>query len=256
MKYVQHILYYISSCFRPNKSATVRFAFPLVFAIAAFLGAAAIVPDTKSFIHLESSVASVKSGETFQIGIYVSAHVPVNAVNISLEFPKEQIKVVSIDKGQSVLTLWTEEPHVEGNKVSLTGGTFRRGFVGDHLIATINAKAIQTGLAKFSVDTVDLLAGDGSGSKVTVTKTDKESATLVISSADGTALTSTDAVGIKGEASVVIVTDIDGDGKVTLADISRFMSAWASKNATFDFNGDGVMSFRDFGIILSDSFSR
>lgn len=250
------ILYFFCASCHPNRSSTVRYAFPLVFTLAAFLGAAVIVTDNKSFIHLESSVSSVNAGESFQIEIYVSAHVPVNAVDITLEFPKNQIKVTSIDKGESVLTLWTQEPRVENNKVYLTGGTFRRGFIGDHLIATINARAIQSGLAKFSVDDVSLLAGDGSGSKVSVTKNDKENATLYITNADGTKTQGTEAVGVQGVTSVVIITDIDGDGQVTLADISRFMSAWNTKSITYDFNGDGAMSFRDFGIILADSFLR
>ena len=256
MMFLKQILYFLSASSRPNKSTTVRYAFPLVFTLAAFLGAAAIVTDNKSFIHLESSVSSVKAGETFEIGIYVSAHVPVNAVDITLEFPKNQISVLAIDKGESVLTLWTQEPKVENNKVYLTGGTFRRGFVGDHLIATINAKAIQSGIAKFSVDSVSLLAGDGSGTKVTVTKNAKESATLTIAKEDGTFLPSSDAVGVKSITSVLIITDIDGDGQVTLGDISRFMAAWNDKSVKYDFNGDGVMTFRDFGIILADSFLR
>jgi hypothetical protein len=252
----KQILYFFCSNCRSNKSSTVRYAFPLVFTLAAFLGAAAIVTDNKSFIHLESSVASVKAGEMFEITIFVSAHVPVNAVDITLEFPKNQISIVSIDKGESVLTLWTQEPRVENNKVYLTGGTFRRGFIGDHIIATINARATQSGLAKFSVDTVSLLAGDGSGTKVSVTKNDKESTTLFITKEDGTKTPETDAVGVQGVTSVVLVTDIDGDGQVTLADISRFMAAWNNKSITYDFNGDGTMSFRDFGIILADSFLR
>lgn len=252
----KQILYFFCASCRSNRSSTVRYAFPLAFTLAAFLGAAVIVTDNKSFIHLESSVASIKAGESFKIEIYVSAHVPVNAVDITLEFPKNQISVVSIDKGESVLTLWTQEPRVENNKVYLTGGTFRRGFIGDHLIATINARATQSGLAKFSVDTVSLLAGDGSGSKVSVTKNAKESTTLYITSADGTKAPSAEAVGVQGVTSVVLVTDIDGDGQVTLADISRFIAAWNTKSTTYDFNGDGAMSFRDFGIILADSFLR
>jgi hypothetical protein len=59
-----------------------------------------------------------------------------------------------------------------------------------------------------------------------------------------------------GEVIVYIVTDIDGDGTVSLSDVARFLSAWRVKDAVYDFNGDGQMTFRDFGIILSDSFFR
>lgn len=257
MKFVKKIVYFFCTTCHTNTSSTVRYAFPLIFTVAAFLGAAAIVSNNKSFIHLESSVNSVKAGETFHIDVFVSADVPVNAVDISLEFPKQQIQILGIDTGESVITLWTKDPYVENNKVILRGGTFRRGFIGDHLIATINARASESGLAQFKTGDVSLLAGDGTGSEVAVADTGEDTATLYVTGADGVlAKTTESAVGLKGEAVIAIVTDIDGDGKVTLGDISRFMSAWSTKSTLYDFNGDGMMSFRDFGIILADSFLR
>lgn len=256
MKLVNKILYFFCSTCRPNQSSTVRYAFPLIFTIAAFLGASAVVSTNKSYIHLESSSTQVKAGDTFHVDVYVNATVPVNAVDISVEFPKEQIVVTGINTGESVITLWAKDPYVQGNKVIMQGGTFRKGFSGDHLIATINAKATQSGIAQFSANDVVLLAGDGSGSQVAVTKTGKDATSLYIAKEDGTFSKPTDAVGIKGSANVMIVTDIDGDGKVTLSDISSFMAAWSSKSTLYDFNHDGVMSFRDFGIILADSFLR
>jgi hypothetical protein len=256
MKLHKKILYFFCTSCQPNTSTTVRFAFPMFVAFAAVLGAVAIVSDTKSFIHLESSATSVVAGESFSIGVYVNAHVPVNAVDIKLDFPENQIEIIGIDTGESVITLWTQEPKVENNTVILSGGTFRRGFIGDHLVATINARAIETGVAKFSVDDVLLLAGDGSGSKVTVTKTDEDSTTLYVKKEDGSVATQEEGISVQGETSVVLITDIDGDGQVTLVDISRFMSAWTIRTTIYDFNGDGVMTFRDFGIILADSFLR
>jgi hypothetical protein len=226
-----------------------------VFAFAALLAASSIVSEHKSFVHLESSVKSVSAGEQFSIGVYVTAHVPVNAVDLSLVFPKEQISIVGIDTGESVITLWTEDPSVKGNTVVMRGGTFRKGFIGNHLIATINARAVQTGIAQFSVDNVILLAGDGSGSKVSVAKTGEEEKSFFIIDEKGE-VASGGSVGVQGTVSAMIVTDIDGDGNVSLGDISRFMVAWNTKATIFDFNGDGSMTFRDFGIILADSFIR
>jgi hypothetical protein len=257
MNIFREIIYFFCTSCRPQKSATVRYAFPLVFAVAALLGAAAVVTSGKSYIHIESSMSSLRAGETFQIHVYAYAQVPVNAVDISLEFPKDQIKILGIDTGESVITLWTQDPYVENNKVILRGGTFRRGFKGDHLIATINAQAIETGLAQVSVENVQLLAGDGTGAQVAVAKNDENSTTLYIEDASADlAATTDDGLNLQATASIVLITDIDGDGAVTLTDISRFMAAWSSRSVTYDFNGDGKMSFRDFGIILADSFFR
>ena len=252
------ILYFFCSSCRPNRSRTVRYAFPIVFSALALLGALTVTSTNKSFIHIESTKTSVRAGESFQIGVYVSAHVPINAVDIKLDFPQSQVKVLGIDTGESVITIWTKDPYVKNNTVYLSGGTFRKGFLGDHLIATINAKAIDTGLAHFLVSDALLLAGDGSGTKVDAVKNGAQEAKLYIANTDGTLTPSTLDGGssISANVEIRIVTDIDGDGVVTLNDISRFMSAWFSKSVIFDFSGDGKMTFRDFGIILADSFRR
>jgi len=254
---IQRVYNWITAPYRHNKSRTVRYAFPLLFATAAFLGASVIDSETQSYITIESSESSVRAEELFTIDVYVSAHVPVNAVDINLTFPEAQIEILGIDTGESVITLWTEQPYVENNSVILRGGTFRKGFQGEHLIATINARANASGLATFEVSDVVLLAGDGSGSSVPVTENENELAKLYVANSDGTFTTrAQNGSGIEATVTVRIVTDIDGDGKVTLADISRFMAAWNSKNEVYDFSGDGRMTFKDFAIILADSFLR
>jgi hypothetical protein len=259
MKIFRRLLYRVCAPCRPHKSFTVRYAFPLVFTFVALLGAAAAIQsDTRSSIRLEISDTNVSAGERFEINVYASAKVAINAVDIQLQFPRNQIKVLGIDTGQSVITLWTQEPYVRGDKVYLQGGTFRRGFIGEHLIATINAEATETGLAQVSLGDVSLLAGDGSGAKVAVVATDNGTKQIYITENNGTLSGAVGETNLKlsSTAAVLIVTDIDGDGRVTLSDISRFMVAWANKSIIYDFNGDGQMTFRDFGIILSESFFR
>lgn len=258
MKWLHRLIRIFTAPFIRKKSFTVHYAFPLVFTFAALLGAAAVITsDGKSSVRIEVSETSLQAGDRFEIDVYANATVAVNAVDIALRFPSEQIKVLSIDTGESVITLWAQDPYVKNSTVYLQGGTFRRGFIGNHLIATINAQAIETGLAQMAVGEVTLLAGDGSGSKVSVGKNAQASQDLYIAKAgelreEGEQGPMT----LQNTASVVIVTDIDGDNAVTLADVSRFMLGWASKNVLYDFDGDGYMTFKDFGIILSDSFFR
>ena len=251
MNTVKRILYFFCTTCRPNKSRTVRYAFPLVVTALSFAGAALIFPENASFIRLESSVSSVSSGESFSIDVYATAHIPVNAISITLTFPTDTIAITGIDTGESVITIWTTEPSVEDGKVLLSGGTFRKGFIGEHLIATINAKALATGNAEFLAGDISLLAGDGSGTAVSVEDSGAESLVVAVDTTTVGQLTT-----ISSTASVVIYTDIDGDGKVTMSDVLDFMGAWASRDLKYDFNGDNKMNFKDFGIILSDSFYK
>lgn len=231
-------------------TSTVQYMFSAAFGIAVLLGAALITSTDVSYIRLEASDTTIESGQLFELDVYAYAHVPVNAVDVTLRFDKDAVEVLGVDKGQSVLTIWTEEPIIEADKVVLRGGTFRRGFMNEHKIATINLKARDTGQSVVSAAEVMLLAGDGKGSSVDVAESLDSKVNLYIYDEN------TDPSSIGVDVRVNIVTDIDGDGKVTLRDVSVFMAAWSNKNKIFDFNGDGRMTFRDFSIILADLFFK
>ncbi len=258
MKVLEIIQRFLFPSYTRTKSRTVRYAFPMLFVVATAisLGANVINIINESYIHIESSKTTVKEKETFSIAVYAYAHIPVNAVDIKLTFPTQQVEITGIDTGQSVITLWTEQPYVENNTVILRGGTFRKGFKGKHLIATIQAKAKTSGLASFEISDVMLLAGDGSGSQVAVSNTNQAKAKLYIANKDGVFTPENTVSGLEGTVSVRIITDIDGDGDVSLTDVNQFLSAWSSRTQIFDFSGDGKMTFRDFGILLSDVFFK
>lgn len=222
--------------------------FPAVISVAALLGAAVITSTEVSYVRLETTDSLVEEGEQFSIDVYAYAHVPVNAVDITLQFDSDTVDVTGVDIGQSVLTIWTQDPVIEDASVRLQGGTYRKGFLGDHMIATINLKAKQTGQSDFEATDVMLLAGDGDGTPVTVADSLDSTVSLYIYDENS----SDDSISV--DINVEIISDLDGDGKVSLKDISMFMSAWHNKSKIYDFNGDGKMSFRDFSIILANYF--
>ncbi len=232
---------------KPKKGGTVRFMFPVILGFAVILGANTISSQS-SYVRLEANTTTIRAGDRFSLEVFAYAHVAVNAVDISLSFNPKNVEVLGVDKGQSVLTIWTEEPKIESDKVILRGGTFRRGFIGEHKIATIELRAKDTGQTSFSTGDVMLLAGDGQGTPVSVSETNDSKLSLYVYDENE----SPDNIGVTVE--VNLLTDLDGDGKVSLRDISAFMSAWASRSESFDFNGDGRMTFRDFSIILASFF--
>lgn len=243
----RRLLYFFCVPCRPNRSRTVRYAFPLVFLTAVSASVASVVVTDTSYLALRTDTTTIRAGEIFTVDLYAVAHAPVNAIDLDVEFPDTQVKVKGIDTGLSVITIWTEEPTVNGNSISFRGGTFRQGFIGEHLIASIEMEAIESGTASIAITSAQFLAGDGSGSEITVDDLGEDSARIYIANEDGSMV---------AELSVDIITDLDGDGEVTMSDISAFMSAWRSQNVVFDFNGDKAMTFKDFAIILADSFVR
>lgn len=232
-----------------SESATVRYAFPLLFVAVAFFGASALVGGGASSLRLATDAMRVTEGSQFTVDVYARAHVPVNAVDVEVTFPSSMVEVTGIDTGESVITLWTKEPYSSGGTVYLSGGTFRKGFVGEHLLAQINLKAKQTGEVTFLTNTASFHAGDGSGSAVPIESDDEDTLTV-----DVAAEVYADV--FEAAALVLLNTDIDGDGAVDMTDVMSFMDAWLKKKATFDFNSDGTMNFTDFAIILADAFYK
>lgn len=249
--FMDRIVTYLKKTFLgQQRKNTIRYMFPALLTFAALLGVAAVSSSKDSYVRLETSASTVEAGKRFTIDVYANAHVAVNAVDITLQFDSDAVEVLEVDRGQSVLTIWAEDPVVKDNSVILRGGTFRRGFIGEHKIASIDLKAKQTGKSSFSATNVVLLAGDGQGSPVTVGQSDNSKVNLYIYDEN----TTLESIGVN--VAIKIITDIDGDGKVSLKDISAFMAAWGTRSATYDFNGDGKMTFRDFSIILADFFFK
>src|SRR3989338_1201409 len=105
---------------------TVKYMFPLVLGFAAIF-AASVVSTESSYIKLVPSANTVLQGERFTIDVYASAHVPVNALDVTIDFSMDKVEILSVDKSQSVLTIWTQEPEITANTISFGGicGNFR-----------------------------------------------------------------------------------------------------------------------------------
>lgn len=231
-----------------SHATSVRYMFPVVLGGFAVLTASLITAGDVSYVRLESSAKTVEAGDRFSVSVYAFAHQPVNAVDISLRFDPTSVKVLSVDRGESVITLWAEDPKIHDGQITLRGGTFRRGFIGDHLVAIIELQAVTTGQALFQVSDALLLAGDGTGATVkTGEALDSKTSVYIFDE-------NTDPSNIAAAIGVSVITDVDGDGVVALRDISIFMASWRTKDQIYDFNGDGRMTLRDFSILLSDYF--
>jgi hypothetical protein len=249
MKLLKRFLRTVFPTSQLHNSRTVRYAFSFsfLFLFATVLGMAAVVTKSGSSVKIIADQSAVELGQVFSVDVYVYASQPINAVDLSVVFPADQVEILGIDRGESVITLWTDDPHVEGSSIIMRGGTYKKGFVGEHKIATINARAKTTGLVTFVIGTVKLLAGDGLGSSV-----DADTSTVAITTV--VPVGQLPLAATKGNGNAIVVTDIDGDGAVSLKDISSFMASWSGSGGKYDFNNDGVMTFKDFSIILSDYF--
>ena len=228
----------------------MRYMFPAMLGTVLLLTASTNSGISESYVFLSSDARTVEVGEIVSVEVGVSAHTPINAVDITVDFPADKVEVFSVDRGQSVLTIWTEDPIIKRDTIQLIGGTFKRGFIGEHQIVTVKFRAKVAGQYALEADDITFVAGDGNGTEVDAA--DRPVSSLTLFNFDEN--TSADEIEIAIASG--ITTDLNQDGKVTLQDISAFMGAWNNKQQLFDFNNDGRMTFRDFSIILADFFLK
>lgn len=245
----RNVTQYIQSLFLRTRYPTIRYAFSFLFLFAAVAGAAAVISKDSSYVRIAVPSTTIAAGSEFSVDVYAYAGSPVNAIDIAIAVPADFVEVLGIDRGESVITLWTQDPYIEDGSVILRGGTYRKGFIGEHKIATINLRAVTDGKAEFLVRDAVLLAGDGKGTPIAVADDSAVSSLYIYPPGE-------ESENIAAEATLVLLTDINNDGTVSLSDISSFMASWYGSGPQHDFNNDGKMTIRDFSIILAVYFTQ
>lgn len=64
--------------------------FPAIISFVAMMGAAVITSKDVSYVRLETSDTTVEAGNQFSIDVFAYAHVPVNAVDVTLQLILKQ----------------------------------------------------------------------------------------------------------------------------------------------------------------------
>jgi hypothetical protein len=98
---------------------------PLLYAILVFVMFPLAV--SAAVLSLDPAEGSYGPGETFVATVRIDTDSPaecINAIDATIEFPKELIKPIAISKGESLISLWAEEPvfSLENGTIRLVGG--------------------------------------------------------------------------------------------------------------------------------------
>ncbi|MBI1888543.1 MAG: hypothetical protein HYS15_01220, partial [Candidatus Spechtbacteria bacterium] len=139
--------------------------FPFSFFIFHFGTADAAV------LYLEPREATHYVGDTFLVEIRLNTEGEyINAAQIGVVFPDDALEIADFSKGNSVLTLWAEEPSWKNGVASFVGGT-PAGYQGwDGILGKIVFRAkgsADLANIKFS-DSSKALLNDGSGTQATL----------------------------------------------------------------------------------------
>ncbi len=197
---------------------------------------------------------SLSPDEVTIVDVNLNTNIPIDATGATIRFPNDTFSVVAISKENSFFDLWTEETTIkEGmGEIIFSGGTTdREGHIGTGTIMTLTLKAKKEGEAMLSFDNVRIFPHDGTGKQV---QHESRSLTYTIEtkSVSSQQPQSQAPSGTPQEAVQKPASDLTGDGRVTLSDLSILMVGMISSyNARYDLNTDGAVSLSDLSILLS-----
>jgi hypothetical protein len=143
-----------------------KIKYALVLFIALFLFSLKANAATLE-LALEKDITSTKSDVVVLVTIN-SEDQNVNTAQASISFPTSLLEVIKLDKTDSVLSFWLEEPSFDNTKglISFVGGS-TSGFNGASLkVLKIDFKVKGSGTGRLKVTDGAITASDGTGSNV------------------------------------------------------------------------------------------
>lgn len=229
-------------------SLTVLFRGNIVSLLAAATSSIMKAPVVVYFSPQDTTELSL--GATTEVDLDIDASVPINALGVTLQYPKDSLEIVGINKQKSFLDLWTEDTVIkeDSGELHFSGGTTAKGgLIGTSTILTILVKSKKEGDANMSVEDLQVFADDGKGSLLRsdsrpITFSSPPRATEAGSGSHVSAL----------EPSQAIPYDLNGDGKITLVDVSiLILHLVMPYDAHFDLDHDGAVGLSDLSVLFS-----
>lgn len=116
------------------------------------------------------SSGTYQPGSTVKVGVYVNSEGKVlNAVSGLVTFPSDTLEVVSVSKGQSIVSLWVQEPSFSNadGTVRFEGVVLNPGYSGSAgKVIDITFAVKAAGEASLVFTEGSILANDGEGSEI------------------------------------------------------------------------------------------
>lgn len=235
---------------------------PLALVASAFIGftalisvlmlPASITPDTQ--MRLEPLSGTIKEGDIFTVEVVVDTQTAANVFAGELIYDTEFFAIDSIDYNTSIADLWAEEPWYNRgeNIIHFAGGTTRRGgFIGEGTLITVHFRSIAEGSGTLAISNPQILLHDGLGTLAEVgTPID---AIFTVENPLPNKITSQSTGSSIRVVEELPSTDLNGDGKQNIVDVSIFMLNIAGSDPRYDFNQDGKVNTIDLNILLGSS---
>lgn len=115
-------------------------------------------------LYLEPANGQYHRGDTFIAEVKLDTESEeINTAQVNLTFPQNLLEVVDFSEGNSILTLWAEEPKIQQGKISFVGG-IPQGFKGEGSLIKISFSGKEIGKEDIAFgEDSKVLLNDGKG---------------------------------------------------------------------------------------------
>lgn len=235
-----------------------RFVLGALLAAIAGITSVAMVSDSikpSNGLSISPNEGLFEVGEQFSVNVQVASNVPTNVFGGDISFAPDILKVEKIDYNTSIADLWAVEPWFSNGEgtINFAGGTTKRdGFSGEGTLLTITFTTVAPGEGVLKLTNARLLQHDGFGTDIPLPDNPIDAVFAVsdeIIEAETVAVVN-DNWGVIRTVTKKPSTDLNQDGKTSMADFSVFMLHFANKDTASDFNADGKVNTADLSIIL------
>ncbi len=210
--------------------------------------------DNPVKIELTPLVGTITLGEEFTVLLEVESTIPVNAFSGEIGFADDSLEVRAIRYNTSIADLWVEEPWYSAGagSIKFAGGTTKPGgFIGRGHLLSVTFKAAKAGRHTVSLKGARVFKHDGLGTEALVDQPLDALFTTEAIKNQATTFTNTETKKSVNVIPTGMTYDLNGDGKVGLADTSIFMIKMATYDSKRDFNQDGKVDLKDLNLLLS-----
>lgn len=206
-------------------------------------------------MRIQPPSGQVLLGETFTVDIVVESQIPVNVFKGEVKFDPARLQVDSINYNTSIADLWAEVPWYENGEgtVNFAGGTTQKGgFSGAGSLIQITFRTIGTGDTSLYLEGARILEHNGLGTDLAL-----EKPIDAIFAVEESVIASKTVANPPKTITELFVgttppsTDLNGDGKQSIADVSIFIRNMFGDDDRFDFNQDGKVDTKDLSILMS-----
>lgn len=205
-------------------------------------------------MHLEPNEGVSIIGKPLYVTLKVRSDVPVNAFSGLISFDPARLRVIGIDYNTSIADLWVERPWYENGEgtINFAGGTTKPGgFSGEDTLIKIAFMPEAEGDARLVLSQARVLEHNGFGTDADIAEPIDALFSVERLTTEAAAISDT-----MSDSKFTVVPekpnpDLNGDGKISTADVSIMMMQLLSNNPRYDLNTDGKVNLADLSILLN-----